>query len=59
MPVNSELRRPKQEDQEFKTSLGYIATLCLKSKTDNTPRSGRYGIRTEEALVRKRHLRLK
>jgi hypothetical protein len=31
MPVIPALRRWKQEDQEFKVSLGYIVRLCLKN----------------------------
>jgi hypothetical protein len=30
MPVIPALRRLRQEDGEFKTSLGYTAKLCLK-----------------------------
>jgi hypothetical protein len=32
MPVIPALGRLRQEDPEFKTSLGYIVKLCLKKK---------------------------
>jgi hypothetical protein len=34
MPVIPALRRLRQEDHEFKTSLGYIARPCLKIKEE-------------------------
>jgi hypothetical protein len=34
--VISALRKLRQEDQEFKASLGYIARCCRKTKTNQT-----------------------
>jgi hypothetical protein len=31
MPLIAALRRPRQENQEFKASLAYIAVLCLQN----------------------------
>jgi hypothetical protein len=34
-PAISALERLRQEDHEFKTSLGYIARPCIKKTTTN------------------------
>lgn len=54
MLINPALGRLRQEDQKFKTSLGYTATPSQKAKqTDKSTGSGGYGIRAEEGLGQK------
>jgi hypothetical protein len=36
MPITPALRRQRQEDCEFKVSLGYIARPCLKNNVRET-----------------------
>jgi hypothetical protein len=46
MPIIPALGRRKQEDQEFKSSLGYIARLSFKKKE----RRKKNGLRISEAV---------